>query len=508
MLRTSAAPRPDFRLPVLVVLLAATAATSALAQTASTPINNRDLTGRWGFGIESGMMKLIEGEWDYSTVEPFGRLHLSKGLSAQWNLTLALQMGHLRPGATYPGEEVGGSGQSSAPLYTTITQPSLNLQHRFSPAAKVSPVLGIGLGLTKWRVIDKAGESVGWFPSGDAIEGFDTDGNTATLEGTNFTILMDLGLDISLTDSLRLGLGARYDVLPGNKKDNIGLSAYWGPDNVDANTALVSGYIGLTWWFGSGDRDHDGVPNERDQCPDDPEDRDGYNDTDGCPELDNDLDGVPDDQDACPNLAEDRDGFQDDDGCPDPDNDRDGINDGRDQCPDEAEDIDGWQDQDGCPDLDNDQDGVPDAQDKCPRTPADSKVDANGCAIEVPAATAAAVFVPAVTNGDILEGVNFVSGSAELTPESITALIDLANDLSTDPAAKIEIRGHTDSTGNAEANRSLSQRRAASVRASLIQMGIAADRLTAVGYGEDFPIADNATREGRARNRRVEIHRQ
>ncbi len=110
-------------------------------------------------------------------------------------------------------------------------------------------------------------------------------------------------------------------------------------------------------------------------------------------------------------------------------------------------------------------------------------------------------------DGEVLEGVTFVTGSAELTPASIAVLIDLAGILGQDPTVQIEIRGHTDSTGGATANRELSRRRAASVRASLIQMGLAAERLTAVGYGEDVPLADNATPEGRARNRRVEIHR-
>jgi len=495
-------------LHVSLLILTIIAAMPAVGQDAAP--SNRDLTGRWGFGLEAGVMKLIEGEWDYSTVDQFGGFQLSKSLAAQWTLAFALQYGYVRPGPEYPGDEVGSSGTSSAPLYTSILQPAVKLQHRFAPAARVSPVLGVGMGMTKWHVMNKAGEEVGWIPSGDAISGYDTDGKATTLDGADFTILLELGLDVVLTEALYLNLGARYEVMPGNIKDNIGMSSYggWGPDHVDANTGLVEAFLGLTWWFGSGDRDGDGVPNESDQCPDEPEDIDGYNDTDGCPDPDNDQDGIPDTEDACPTRAEDLDGYQDEDGCPDPDNDKDGIYDGRDKCPDEAEDIDGWEDQDGCPDPDNDQDGVPDELDQCPRTPADSKVDANGCAVEVPTAAAAAIFVPALGSGEILEGVTFVSGSAEMTPESITVLIDLAGTLAGDPAKTIEIRGHTDSTGDAEANRALSQRRADTVRASLIQMGVGADRLTAVGYGEDDPIADNGTAEGRARNRRVEIHRQ
>ena len=110
--------------------------------------------------------------------------------------------------------------------------------------------------------------------------------------------------------------------------------------------------LGITWRaeFSFGDDDHDGVRNDRDLCPDHAEDLDGFNDDDGCPELDNDDDGVPDARDLAPMLPEDRDGFQDDDGRPDLDNDGDGIRDADDACPNDPEDYDGDRDGDGCPD--------------------------------------------------------------------------------------------------------------------------------------------------------------
>src|SRR5690606_28916606 len=72
------------------------------------------------------------------------------------------------------------------------------------------------------------------------------------------------------------------------------------------------------------DPDKDGIKGEMDQCPDDAEDKDNFQDEDGCPDPDNDGDGVPDESDQCPTEAEDKDNFQDEDGCPDPDNDGDG----------------------------------------------------------------------------------------------------------------------------------------------------------------------------------------
>jgi thrombospondin type 3 repeat protein len=112
-------------------------------------------------------------------------------------------------------------------------------------------------------------------------------------------------------------------------------------------------WLGVTWRtaLAMGDRDHDGIPDKRDQCPEQPEDFDGYQDEDGCPDLDNDGDGIPDTRDLAPDLPEDVDGFEDDDGRPDLDNDGDGIPDVRDLCPNEAEDFDGDQDTDGCPDV-------------------------------------------------------------------------------------------------------------------------------------------------------------
>ena len=129
------------------------------------------------------------------------------------------------------------------------------------------------------------------------------------------------------------------------------------------------------------DRDGDGIPNDPDECPDDPEDFDQFEDEDGCPDTDNDQDGILDDPDECPNEPEDRDGFEDENGCPDPDNDQDGILDEPDECPDEPEDEDGFQDRDGCPDPDNDEDGIPDDPDECPDEPEDIDEfeDENGC---------------------------------------------------------------------------------------------------------------------------------
>jgi hypothetical protein len=131
------------------------------------------------------------------------------------------------------------------------------------------------------------------------------------------------------------------------------------------------------------DRDKDGVFDVNDKCPDEPEDRDGFQDQDGCPDPDNDFDNIPDVKDRCPNEPEDVDQFEDDDGCPEPDNDKDGIPDINDACPNAPEDHKGKKPNDGCPSTteDSDGDGIPDAVDKCPDEPEDKDgfEDDDGC---------------------------------------------------------------------------------------------------------------------------------
>ena len=139
---------------------------------------------------------------------------------------------------------------------------------------------------------------------------------------------------------------------------------------------------------------------------------------------------------------------------------------------------------------DSDGDGIVDEKDNCPNTPAGTRVDGEGCPL-----------------GDVvaLDGVTFEFDSARLQPNAETILDDAAEVLMRYPEMLVEVAGHTDSLGSDAYNQQLSQKRAESVRQYLIDQGVSAERLTAVGYGESEPRATNDTEEGRELNRRVEL---
>ncbi|MBN1756967.1 MAG: OmpA family protein [Chitinispirillaceae bacterium] len=289
-------------------------------------------------------------------------------------------------------------------------------------------------------------------------------------------------------------------------------------------------------WGMSADQDGDGIPDKTDMCRSEPEDKDGFDDEDGCPDYDNDKDGIPDTVDQCPLDPEDLDQFEDTDGCPDYDNDRDEVPDTLDKCIMEPEDRDNFNDDDGCPDFDNDGDNVPDSLDKCPNMPEDIDMfeDADGCPDfdndkdGVPDTLDNCINDPETFNGykdddgcpdtlvrpseketkalnTKLQAINFKTGSAELLGTSYAALDYIVQFLKNFETLRYEIQGHTDSQGSDEYNLVLSAARAGSVTSYLISKGVPKDRVIAIGYGETMPVADNKTSRGRAKNRRVEF---
>lgn len=274
------------------------------------------------------------------------------------------------------------------------------------------------------------------------------------------------------------------------------------------------------------DADNDGIADEVDRCPQSAEDKDGYQDEDGCPDLDNDNDGVADEVDRCPSEAEDKDGFADADGCPELDNDNDGIADTVDRCPTETEDKDGFQDDDGCVDVDNDSDGVADTRDRCPGEVgpadnygcADTDRDSDGVVDRLDNCPDQAgstknsgcqekqLVALAVGKVELKDKIYFKNDSDVILPRSSQMLRNIATVMNNHPEQElVRIEGHTDNVGVAAYNLDLSDRRVRSVMRTLIKFGVAPKRLMAKGYGERKPVASNNSERGRARNRRVEF---
>jgi outer membrane protein OmpA-like peptidoglycan-associated protein len=290
--------------------------------------------------------------------------------------------------------------------------------------------------------------------------------------------------------------------------------------------------IGIVFEPNIGDRDGDGIKDDVDKCPDEPEDFDGFEDEDGCPDPDNDRDGVPDVDDRCPDIPggrdstdgcppgntndrdgdgipdnvdkcpdepEDFDGFQDEDGCPDLDNDGDGILDKDDLCPNDPEDKDGFEDEDGCPDPDNDHDRILDKDDKCPNEPEtyNGFEDEDGCPDR-------GRVVVTDTSIEILDVIYFEYNSDVIKPASYPILDAVAATMQGNPSIQlIEIQGHTDERGDDAYNLDLSDRRAKSVLKYLVGKGVDAQRLTSQGYGETQPLDRAHNEKAWAKNRRV-----
>ncbi|MDH3199960.1 MAG: OmpA family protein [Myxococcales bacterium] len=299
----------------------------------------------------------------------------------------------------------------------------------------------------------------------------------------------------------------------------------------------IRALLGIRYEPAIEDRDKDGIPDDKDACPDDPEDKDGFEDSDGCPDLDNDGDGIldvddacplvkedydgdrdedgcpegregdrdgdgiPDDVDDCPDEPEDFDGFQDEDGCPDPDNDGDGIPDDKDLCPNDPEDFDGFQDEDGCPDVDNDGDRILDVDDACPNDPEtyNGHEDEDGCPDK-------GLVIVEDTQITILEKIYFETDSAIIKPRSFPLLDAVAATLNGNPQiALVEIQGHADERGSDQYNIKLTRARAASVMTALIERGVLNDRLRSAGYGERCPVDSKHNAAAWEKNRRVEF---
>jgi outer membrane protein OmpA-like peptidoglycan-associated protein len=317
----------------------------------------------------------------------------------------------------------------------------------------------------------------------------------------------DVEGEINNTHTTRISgqVGMGYDIMMGSSTSKskfvvspfVSYHPYFGQNPRTVETwNLTTIRAGIALKVGSGraipppppppipvvlDRDGDGVLDGVDRCPDVA----GLASLQGCP--DRDGDGIADIDDKCPDEA----GFARYLGCPIPDTDKDGINDELDKCPT----VPGIARYQGCPIPDTDGDGINDEEDKCinDKGPASNF----GCPI-ISEEIIKRIKIAA-------QNIFFETAKSTLLAKSFPKLNDVASILKDNPTFKLQIDGHTDFVGKDDYNQTLSEQRAASVRAYLLSQGIAEDRLASAGYGESRPVADNNTAIGKAKNRRVEM---
>ncbi len=439
---------------------------------------------RWGVGGSMTMFKMWGGVKDRSSLSYMMNVEGRYGIKP-W-LQVGADFGY---GSFKPSREGTSVIPDLGAPYRTFLVP-LNVTFKATPLPRnpVKPYVLLGGGMLSWslRDVDDSDGSVlskGGFVWGRKVAG-----------QTNFGLAYGIGFEWFIKEQFALDVQGRNTHYFGVNDDNVGYG--------DVNDKMGELKVSALYYFGGNfDQDGDGIPDKMDVAPLDPEDFDNFQDDDGAPEPDNDNDGILDVDDAAPNEPEDMDGFQDADGAPDPDNDNDGVLDVNDKAPNVAEDLDGFQDADGIPDLDNDNDGILDANDECPDEPetVNNYKDEDGCPDQLPFKTFSDI------GEEVSRNINFKTGSADLTEASFKQLDQLAQILKERSDLVIEIRGHTDNVGDAMSNQKLSEKRAIAVMDYLINKGVSPDRLKAIGLGERYPIADNSTPEGRAKNRRIEF---
>ena len=354
-----------------------------------------------------------------------------------------------------------------------------NVRYHFAElvkSKKLDPTVGIGGGYT-------------WVEEGlyntNLASGNNNNG-AGTLNGS-------LGLTYWFTDNVGFSVEARYkhafeDYLDSHFQHTAGFTVRFGGTDTDGDGIFDKNDAcpevpGLEAFNGCPDTDGDGIEDSKDSCPNEA----GLAEFNGCPDTDGD--GVVDGSDDCPTVK----GLKALNGCPDAD--ADGVTDAKDKCPSEAGPAANM----GCPWPDTDGDGVTDNVDKCPNEA--GTVANDGCPEVAPQPT------QEVINklNNYAKTILFDSGKSSFKKETAVVLTNITAILKEYPDSNFTIEGHTDSVGSKSTNQKLSEQRANAVRDYLIENGISTDRLTAYGFGEDYPLFPNNTRSGRANNRRTEI---
>ena len=458
---------------------------------------------QWNIGLHGGLSTYSGdiglGFYDFDqAMYGFGGVTLSRYLGKHFDIFIMGTMG-----------EVGHIEKPDAvnSFRASMTTGSLNLKWKIlNPEFTVNPYIYVGGGVLV-------------FPEEYSV----------TESTTEFALPFGGGLNFRLSGTINLQIQESFFYSQSDEIDGV--------VNED-NDGFLLHTVGLTFNMGRAkDADQDGVSDKKDKCPETPSGV--LVDKVGCP-IDTDKDGVADYVDDCISTP----GLKELKGCPD--RDTDGIADKYDSCPDDK----GLPALNGCPDMDAD--GIADRLDQCPGTKAGYRVDPQGCPLDndrdgvvneedscMDVAGIIALKGCPDTDGDgvadhvdlcptkpgtlankgcpeiapedikkissIASAIYFETGSAKLKKTSNAQLNSLVTIMEKYEAAQLTIEGHTDSQGEDTFNMNLSQKRVDSVKEYLRSKGVLESRMTATGFGETKPVADNKTSSGRAKNRRVEL---
>ena len=428
-----------------------------------------------------------------------GAVSFAQTSANPWQVSLGVTMPSVNSDITYRGGSV-----SSDDLSAAIGGPSASVYRKVFKGLSIGGQLALGtlkneggndFEFFSWHAGLKYGvnfdEKVSpYLKAGVFGETSLQNGTDAASRFTDYSNFGAVGIDYSLNDKM----GAFVEYSFGKITENP-----------EVNYSLIS--LGVSYDFGVGDTDKDGVNDKKDKCPDVP----GLKEFEGCPDTDGD--GVPDPQDDCPEVAgpaenngcPDTDGdtvLDKDDACPEvaglvalggcPDADEDGIADKDDECPDVA----GPAENNGCPWPDTDNDGIADKDDACPEL---SGKGENGCPILTDEVLS--------TINQVGDNILFASDSSKIQGEaSMAALENIKKILDEIPTGSIVIEGHASADGREDYNQKLSLKRAESVRDKLIELGVDAARLSVKAMGESQPL--NGDDSDLVNNRRVEFYKQ
>lgn len=466
---------------ILTFICAAAASLSVSAQTMDNPWNVGLYGGRTEYAGEYGHDFLNIGADFYG----HGALTFSRYINRYFDATFFASYG-----------KYGAVDHDKVEFESAMGYGDLTLKYKFirSESALFRPFVFLGVGGRYLMEVDE---------------------NPNCEPGFSMVIPAGLGCDLRLSERFSLRYIATYGYGLSDDQDKRDCGSYGDQQLLHS--------LGLAYSFTfNGDRDNDGIPNKQDECPDTPE---GVQvDEKGCP-LDTDKDGVYDYLDKCPGTPAEAAGTIDSTGCP-IDTDGDGVADFLDKCPDTPAEAAGKVDDKGCP-LDSDGDGVVDYLDQCEGTPAAAagKVDDKGCPIDSDGDGVAdfedkcpAVVGIKANKGcpeikeevkqvfqKALNGIEFQTGKATIKKSSNKILDQIVTIMNENPAYLLLINGHTDNVGKADKNLTLSNDRANAVKTYLVNKGVDEKRMTAKGFGQEKPVADNKTAAGRAKNRRVEF---